>query len=77
MTVTNGTTARTSWTVAWTFANGQTITQIWNATDTASGASHTVRNLSYNGNLGAGQSTTFGFLGSWNGTNSVPTLTCS
>jgi mannan endo-1,4-beta-mannosidase len=32
----------------------------------------TARNVSYNGNVGAGATTTFGFLGSWNGTNSVP-----
>ena len=30
-----------------------------------------------NGNLAAGASTTFGFLGSWTGTNSVPTLSCT
>jgi hypothetical protein len=77
VTVTNGSTARTSWTVSWTFANGQTITQIWNATDTANGASHTVRNLSYNGSLAPNASTTFGFNGTWSGTNSVPTLSCS
>jgi mannan endo-1,4-beta-mannosidase len=33
--------------------------------------------VSYNGSLAAGASTTFGFLGSWNGTNSVPALTCT
>jgi hypothetical protein len=35
------------------------------------------RNVSYNGGLGAGASTTFGFLGSWNGTNNVPALSCT
>jgi mannan endo-1,4-beta-mannosidase len=33
--------------------------------------------VSYNGGLGAGASTTFGFLGSWNGTNNVPALSCT
>jgi mannan endo-1,4-beta-mannosidase len=37
----------------------------------------TARNMGYNGNLAAGASTTFGFIGSWNGTNSVPTLSCT
>jgi mannan endo-1,4-beta-mannosidase len=63
--------------VSWTFANGQTITQIWNATQTANGSSVTARNVSYNGSLAAATSTTFGFLGSWNGTNSVPTVSCT
>src|SRR6185436_18739012 len=37
--VTAGGSAITAWTVTWTFANGQTITQIWSATATASGSS--------------------------------------
>jgi endo-1,4-beta-xylanase len=77
VTVKNGSTARTGWDVKWTFANGQTITQLWSGQDTASGSSHSVTNLSYNGSLGAGASTTFGFNGTWSGTNSVPSLTCS
>ncbi|GLI01112.1 CotH kinase family protein [Phytohabitans aurantiacus] len=64
------------WTVTWTFANGQSLSQAWNATVTTSGTAVTARNVSYNGALGAGASTTFGFIGSWTGTNAVPTLTC-
>jgi mannan endo-1,4-beta-mannosidase len=75
--VTAGATAISGWSVSWTFANGQTVTQIWNATATSSGAGVTARNLSYNGNLGASASTTFGFLGSWTGTNSVPAVSCT
>jgi mannan endo-1,4-beta-mannosidase len=75
--VTAGTAAITGWTVSWTFANGQTVTQSWNATITSSGSSVTARNVSYNGNLGAGASATFGFLGAWNGTNSSPSLSCT
>ncbi|GAA4730999.1 cellulase family glycosylhydrolase [Phytohabitans rumicis] len=75
--VTAGGAAITGWTVTWTFANGQAVSQAWNATVTSSGASVTARNVSYNGSLGAGASTTFGFIGSWNGTNGVPTLSCS
>ncbi|GAA0464575.1 hypothetical protein Aca07nite_26480 [Actinoplanes capillaceus] len=66
-----------SWTVTWTYANGQTVNNAWSATVTSSGSTVTARNVSYNGTLAAGQSTSFGFLGSWTGTNSVPTLTCS
>ncbi|GAA1799233.1 hypothetical protein GCM10009682_21090 [Luedemannella flava] len=75
--VTAGSAAITAWTVTLTWANGQTITQAWNATVTTSGAVATAKNMSYNGSLGAGGSTTFGFLGSWNGTNSAPTLSCT
>jgi Endoglucanase len=78
VTVQAGATAISQWTVGWTFANGQTITQLWNGDLSTNGASVTVRNLSYNGSLGPNATTTFGFLGTWdNSTNAVPTLTCS
>ncbi|GIH14369.1 extracellular catalytic domain type 1 short-chain-length polyhydroxyalkanoate depolymerase [Rugosimonospora africana] len=76
VTVTNGSAPRSSWQVSWTFANGQTITQLWNASYTQSGSSVTARNVSYNGTLGANASTSFGFTGNWNGSNGTPTLTC-
>ncbi|MGW4639942.1 cellulose binding domain-containing protein [Sphaerisporangium sp. NPDC004334] len=73
-----GTAAITGWTVKWAFANGQTITQLWNGTLTQSGANVTVKNVSYNGNLAAGASTTFGFGASSTGTNAVPSpVTCT
>ncbi|WP_405139518.1 cellulose binding domain-containing protein [Sphaerisporangium sp. NBC_01403] len=72
-----GTAGITGWTVKWTFANGQTVTQLWNGALTQSGSAVTVKNLSYNGSLGAGASTTFGFNGSWTGTNTAPTPTCT
>jgi endo-1,4-beta-xylanase len=76
--ITNGSTARSSWTVKWTFANGQTITQLWNGTVSQSGSAVTVTNVSYNGTLGAGATTSFGFLANWSGSNSVPTnVTCA
>ncbi|TCB92127.1 beta-mannosidase [Micromonospora zingiberis] len=75
--VTAGSRAITGWTVRWNFANGQTVTQSWNATVTSSGSTVTARNVDYNGRLGAGASTSFGFLGSWTGTNSTPTVTCT
>jgi hypothetical protein len=73
-----GTSAMTGWTVGWSFANGQTISQIWGGTHTQTGSSVSVRNAAYNGNLAANASTTFGFLGSWTGTNAVPaTVGCA
>ncbi|MET0414822.1 MAG: cellulose binding domain-containing protein, partial [Actinoplanes sp.] len=75
--VTAGSAAVRGWTVTWTYANGQAVTQAWNATVTGSGSAVTARNVSYNGSLPAGASTTFGFLGSWTGTNTAPALTCT
>jgi lysophospholipase L1-like esterase len=75
--VTAGGSAITSWTVNWTFGNGQTVTQFWSTALTSSGSGVTARNVSYNGALGTGGSTEFGFLGSWNGTNGVPSVSCA
>jgi len=70
-----GTTAWTSWTLSWTFANGQTITSFWNGIETQSGANVTVASELYNGRVAAGASTSgLGFNGTWNGvTNAIPT----
>ncbi|MET7668576.1 cellulase family glycosylhydrolase [Micromonospora luteifusca] len=75
--VTAGATAITGWTVRWTFANGQSVSQSWNTTLTSSGATVTARNADYNGRLAAGTSASFGFLGSWTGSNAVPQLSCT
>ena len=78
VTVKAGSSPITGWTVSWTFPNGQTITQLWSGSYKQSGASVTVSNASYNGAVAAGGSTTFGFLGSWNGTNNPPSsITCT
>ncbi|MEV0596945.1 cellulose binding domain-containing protein [Nonomuraea cavernae] len=78
VTVTNtGSAATSAWTVRWTFANGQQISQLWNGALTATGAAVTVRNVSWNGTLAPGAATTFGFLASWNGANPAPAPTCS
>ncbi|WP_432991553.1 cellulase family glycosylhydrolase [Dactylosporangium sp. CA-233914] len=75
--VTAGSSAIAGWTVKWTYANGQTVNTGWSANFSSSGANVTATNVDYNGTVGAGQSTTFGFLGSSSGTNSVPALTCT
>src|SRR5579875_738431 len=76
LSITNtGTTTINGWNLQFTFPNGQTITQMWNASYTQSGANVTVTNLSYNGTIAPGQSVSSppGFLGNWNGTNNPPT----
>ncbi|WP_369936594.1 cellulose-binding domain-containing protein [Plantactinospora sp. BB1] len=62
-----------SWTLTWSYDAGQRITQAWNATATQSGSQVTVRNATYNGSIATGASVSFGFNGSWNGSNPAPT----
>jgi hypothetical protein len=77
-TVTNSATAATTgWSVGYSWPGSQTISQIWSATDTQSGAAVSVANLSYNGALAPGGSTTFGLLGSGPVPASLPNLTCT
>jgi endoglucanase len=70
-----GTTAISNWTLTWTFANGQTITQLWNGNVTQSGANVSVTNESYNGSIASsGSYSGMGFNGTWNSTtNASPT----
>jgi hypothetical protein len=75
VTVKAGASAINGWTVTWTLASGQTITQLWSGTLSTSGSAVTVKNLSWNGALAASASTTFGFTA--NGSPSTPTLACS
>ncbi|WP_030488569.1 cellulase family glycosylhydrolase [Micromonospora chokoriensis] len=75
--VTAGAKAITGWATGWTFANGQSVTQSWNVALTSSGTTITARNVDYNGRLAAGASTSFGFLGSWTGTNTLPVVSCT
>jgi hypothetical protein len=63
----------TSWTVTWSFAAGQSVTQAWNTTVTQSGTAVTARNVSYNGTLATGATASFGFNGAWTSSNPVPT----
>jgi lysophospholipase L1-like esterase len=72
VTVTNLGDPVNGWTLGWTLASGQGITQAWNATVSVTGASATATNASYNGAVGAGASVTFGFNGTWAGSNPAP-----
>jgi rhamnogalacturonan endolyase len=61
------------WTLVWTYAAGQTVTQAWNATVTQSGTQVTVRDAGYNAAIPTGGNVAFGFNGSWNNSaNPVP-----
>jgi cellulase/cellobiase CelA1 len=73
VTVTNaGTAPITGWTLKWTFAGNQTVSNAWNATVTQSGTALTATNVSYNATIPAGGNTQFGFQASYTGTNAVP-----
>nr|WP_281901717.1 cellulase family glycosylhydrolase [Phytohabitans aurantiacus] len=61
------------WSLVWTFPSGQRVTQAWNATVTASGNQHTAVNASYNAAIATNATVSFGFNGSWSGTNTAPT----
>jgi predicted extracellular nuclease len=61
------------WTLDWTFANGEQVTQLWNGSVSQAGADVSVTNLHYNAKIKAGKEITFGFLGSQAGAVSEPT----
>ena len=56
-----GTTTLNGWTVTFTLPAGHTFQGGWNATFTLNGQTVTAKNMSYNGTLNPGGSTTFGF----------------
>ncbi|MFJ6983394.1 MULTISPECIES: glycoside hydrolase family 6 protein [unclassified Streptomyces] len=72
VTVTNNSAAKSSWSVKWTYAGNQRVTNGWNAKITQAGADVTAANENYNGTLPTGGSVSFGFQGSYSGTNAVP-----
>ncbi|GAB3862477.1 rhamnogalacturonan lyase [Micromonospora andamanensis] len=73
ITVTNLGDPVNGWTLTWSYAAGQQVTQAWNATVTQSGAQVSARNVDYNAAIGTNGSANFGFNGSWNGSNPAPT----
>ena len=74
----NGTAAITGWTVTYTYAGNQTLSNGWNGTWSQSGKTVTVTNASYNGSLAAGASTTAGANFNYSGTNAAPaSVTCT
>ncbi|GAA3288173.1 rhamnogalacturonan lyase [Dactylosporangium vinaceum] len=60
------------WTLTWTFASGQSVTQAWNATVTQSGTAVTAKDAGYNAAIATNATVSFGFNGARSGTNPVP-----
>ncbi|MEH1165335.1 endo-1,4-beta-xylanase [Micromonospora sp. CPCC 205539] len=73
--VTAGSSAITSWTVTLTLPLGSTVTNAWNANRSGDTGTTNWTNVAYNGRVGAGQSTEFGFQA--NGTAGGLTPTCA
>ncbi|MEU6029442.1 glycoside hydrolase family 6 protein [Streptomyces tauricus] len=73
VTVTNNSAAKSSWAVKWSYAGNQKVTSGWNAKLSQSGTAVTAANESYNGTLSTGGSVSFGFNGTYSGTNALPT----
>jgi len=72
VTITNNSAAKSSWSLKWSYAGNQKVTSGWNAKVSQSGTAVTAANESYNGTLPTGGSASFGFQGSYSGTNAVP-----
>lgn len=65
--------AVSTWSLGFTFPSvGQKVGQGWSATFVQSGTAVTAQNVSYNGSLGTGASTSIGFNGTWTDSNPVP-----
>lgn len=68
-----GTTALTGWELAFSYANGQQVTQGWSATWSQTGSAVTAKGVAWNSTLAPGASTEIGFNGTHSGTNTAPT----
>ncbi|MEO3754526.1 cellulase family glycosylhydrolase [Streptomyces sp. B6B3] len=68
-----GTSAITDWELAFSFADGQTITNMWGGTPQQSGGAVTVTPASYTATIGAGGSVSVGFTANKGNANSAPT----
>lgn len=67
-----GSTAVEGWTLAFSFPGDQQITGRWNATVTQNQRAVTAGNLDHNRRLAPGSATSFGFQGTYTGTNASP-----
>jgi Glycosyl hydrolase family 12/Cellulose binding domain len=67
-----GTASINGWTAAFTFPGNQQVTNAWGATVTQNGQAVTARNVSYNNTIAPGGTQTFGFQGTYSGTNASP-----
>ncbi len=70
----NGAAALSAWTLTWTYAGNQQISQSWNSNEAQSGKTVTLTNAGWNGTVGAGATLSgVGFNAIYSGTNASPT----
>jgi endoglucanase len=69
-----GTTTINGWTLKFSFAGNQQISQIWNGVLQQQANQVSITNASYNAVIGANQSVNLGFNGTYSGSNPVPTV---
>jgi cellulase/cellobiase CelA1 len=67
-----GDTDVTGWTLQWKFANGQTVSEMWNATPKQSGQDISATAMPYNQAILRGESVLMGFTATGAGPNAVP-----
>ncbi len=60
------------WTLTWNFAAGQQVTSSWNTSLVQTGTAVSAKNVAYNATIPAGGTVSFGFQGTWTGTNPQP-----
>ncbi|WP_437051397.1 cellulose binding domain-containing protein [Streptomyces sp. enrichment culture] len=68
-----GPAAWNGWSLTWSFADGQRISQLWNGSHTQSGPAVTARNTDWNARVAPGSSAAFGFTATRSAANRAPT----
>jgi hypothetical protein len=69
--------ALSGWEVAMNLPSGAAIGSLWNGQQSGNTGSVTVSDAGYNGQLAAGESTSFGFVGSGSGSGTTVSCTAS
>jgi O-glycosyl hydrolase len=73
VTITNpGSSPVNGWTLAFSFAGDQKITNAWSGSVTQGGANVSITNASYNATIAAGSSVSLGFQGTWTSSDAPP-----
>lgn len=70
----NGTAASANWTTSFSLPSGQKMGNAWNCLVSYSGSKYIVRNASWNGVIAPGGSTSYGFVGTLDGSNAPDLL---
>jgi cellulase/cellobiase CelA1 len=72
----NGSTTLNGWTVTMALPSGVSISSLWSGVPSSTSGTVSVRNADYNGTVGGGASTSFGFTA--NGSSaSTPSVSCA